>query len=201
MSGIINSAGSKSGVIESDNKKVGIALGLVGTINGFGMSTAPTGWLICDGSGVASATYMALYNAIGTTWGGNSTTFTLPDLRGKFIRGWANGSTNDPDRATRTGGDVVGSNQPHGYPYGKYLTKGWRDDTTPYTVQLEGGSGPYGSAAFASLTVTQYDGYYYNSGQPDPYHYRYLWTQIGVSGATETRPRNDNVLYCIFFGK
>lgn len=43
--------------------------------------------------------------------------FKLPDLRGKFLRGWANGSSNDPDRGSRTDrgdgttGDYVGTNQ------------------------------------------------------------------------------------------
>lgn len=41
----------------------------------------------------------------------------LPETRGKFLRGWANGSSNDPDRASRTDrgdgttGDYVGTNQ------------------------------------------------------------------------------------------
>ena len=51
-------------------------------------STAPTGWLLCDGSDVSQTTYAALYTAIGVTYGdpggGN---FTLPDLRGRAVFG------------------------------------------------------------------------------------------------------------------
>jgi microcystin-dependent protein len=51
----------------------------------FGGVTAPSGWLACDGSLVGRATYPSLFNAIGVTWGAGdgSTTFALPDLRGR----------------------------------------------------------------------------------------------------------------------
>lgn len=60
-----------------------------GTIAMFGGSTAPDGWLVCDGTIVSRATYAALFAAIGTNYGaGNgSTTFQLPDLRERFPRG------------------------------------------------------------------------------------------------------------------
>lgn len=52
-------------------------------------STAPTGWLICDGSAVSRTLYTTLYAVIGTTYGsGNgSTTFNLPDLTDKVPQG------------------------------------------------------------------------------------------------------------------
>lgn len=48
-------------------------------------SAAPAGWLICDGSAVSRSTYAALFAAIGTGWGSGdgSTTFNVPDLRGR----------------------------------------------------------------------------------------------------------------------
>ena len=56
-----------------------------GTIMGWGGSTAPDQWVICDGTAVSRSTYSALYAAIGTTYGigDGSTTFNLPDLRGR----------------------------------------------------------------------------------------------------------------------
>jgi len=47
------------------------------------------GWLVCDGREVSRQEYQELFNAIRTSWGaGNSsTTFNLPDLRGRFLRG------------------------------------------------------------------------------------------------------------------
>ena len=50
-------------------------------------STAPTGWLLCDGSTISSTTYNALYLVVGTTYGGDSSNFALPDLRGRMVAG------------------------------------------------------------------------------------------------------------------
>lgn len=60
-----------------------------GTIAMFGGSSAPDGWLLCNGAAVSRSTYSDLFSAIGTTYGaGNgSTTFNLPDLAGKFPLG------------------------------------------------------------------------------------------------------------------
>ena len=63
----------------------------VGTIAAWaaGVSSIPSGWLLCDGSLVSRTTYADLFASIGTYHGGGdgSTTFTLPDLRNKFIVG------------------------------------------------------------------------------------------------------------------
>jgi microcystin-dependent protein len=50
---------------------------------------APSGWLLCDGSEVSRVTYSTLFSAIGTKYGtGNgSTTFNLPDARGRPVYG------------------------------------------------------------------------------------------------------------------
>lgn len=55
----------------------------------FAGSTAPTGWLLCAGQAVSRTTYAALFAVVGTTYGigDGSTTFNLPDLRGRVIAG------------------------------------------------------------------------------------------------------------------
>jgi len=65
-----------------------------GIIMDYGGSTAPAGWLACDGSAVSRTTYANLFTAIGTTWcvGDGSTTFNLPDLRGRTTIGDGTGS-------------------------------------------------------------------------------------------------------------
>lgn len=75
----------------------------VGSIVAFAGSTIPTGWLLCDGTTVDRTTFAALFAAIGVNWGGGdgSTTFHLPDLRGRFLRGRDAGAGNDPDAGTR----------------------------------------------------------------------------------------------------
>lgn len=52
-------------------------------------ATAPSGWLVCDGSAVSRVTYATLFAAIGTTFGvgDGSTTFNIPDLRGRVALG------------------------------------------------------------------------------------------------------------------
>ncbi|MDE2040723.1 MAG: tail fiber protein [Elusimicrobia bacterium] len=67
----------------------------------FAMSSAPSGFLACNGAAVSRSTYAALFAAIGTTFGSGdgSTTFNLPDLRGEFVRGWDNGRGIDAGRA------------------------------------------------------------------------------------------------------
>lgn len=63
-----------------------------GTITMFAGSTAPAGWLICDGRSVSSVDYPELYAVIGTTYGGYGTNFQLPDLRGRFPVGKNSGT-------------------------------------------------------------------------------------------------------------
>jgi microcystin-dependent protein len=56
----------------------------IGEIRMFGGNFAPLGWALCDGSLLPIAQYSALFNLIGTTYGGDGqTTFALPDLRGR----------------------------------------------------------------------------------------------------------------------
>lgn len=64
----------------------------IGSIITWVTSTAPTGYLECNGAAINRTTYAGLFTVIGTTFGvgDNSTTFNLPELRGEFIRGWDN---------------------------------------------------------------------------------------------------------------
>lgn len=61
----------------------------VGSIQAYGGMSAPTNWLICDGSAISRTDYKELFQIIGTTYGAGdgSTTFNLPDLRGKVAIG------------------------------------------------------------------------------------------------------------------
>jgi len=67
---------------------------------------APAGWILCNGSNVSRTTYADLFAVIGTTFGAGdgSTTFTLPDLRGKFIVGY-NSADADYNAIGKTGGE------------------------------------------------------------------------------------------------
>jgi len=77
-----------------DGVHTAAALNPAGAMVMFGGASAPTGWLLCDGAAVSRTTYAILFAAIGTTWGvGNgSTTFNVPDLRGRAPIGSGTGS-------------------------------------------------------------------------------------------------------------
>jgi microcystin-dependent protein len=47
-------------------------------------NTAPSGWLLCDGTSVLTSTYAALFAVVGYTFGGSGGSFTLPDFRNRF---------------------------------------------------------------------------------------------------------------------
>jgi len=57
----------------------------IGEIRIFAGNFAPSGWMFCEGQLVPISENDALYNLIGTTYGGDGvTTFALPDLRGRL---------------------------------------------------------------------------------------------------------------------
>lgn len=78
-------------------------------------ASPPTGYLTCDGSAVSRTTYATLYAAIGVLHGqgDGSTTFNLPDYRGRFLRGSDNMGTGaasrDPDAGSRTAMNTGGA--------------------------------------------------------------------------------------------
>lgn len=103
-----------------NNQIIGGGITPTGTILSFASEVAPDGWLVCDGQQVSRSTYAELYSVIGNRWGegDGSTTFHLPDLRGRFLRGHDGGAGRDPDTAGRSAmnaggntGDNVGSIQ------------------------------------------------------------------------------------------
>lgn len=61
------------------------ALVPAGSVTATARTTAPTGWLLCQGQAVSRTTYADLFSAIGTTFGAGdgTTTFNLPNLKGK----------------------------------------------------------------------------------------------------------------------
>ena len=65
-----------------------------GSVMAFAGSSAPTGWLIADGSAVSRTTFAALFAVVGTAYGAGdgSTTFNLPDLRARSVAGFDSGN-------------------------------------------------------------------------------------------------------------
>lgn len=66
-----------------------------GSIMPYAGSTAPDGYILCDGSAVSRSIYSKLFTAIGTTYGSGdgSNTFNVPNLKGKVVVGYNSNET------------------------------------------------------------------------------------------------------------
>ena len=66
-----------------------------GAILPYAVSAAPTGFLLCNGQAVSRTTYSTLFAVVSSLYGdGNgSSTFNVPDLRGRFLAGWDAGTS------------------------------------------------------------------------------------------------------------
>lgn len=163
-----------------------------GIIAPFAGTSAPSGWLSCNGAAVSRVDYATLFAAISTTWGSGdgSTTFNVPDLRGAFLRGSGTSSL-DPSSPR-----AVGSFQAEAYLNHNHTATSSVSDpthahgyTTPtggavavsaggLPINNTGTAGSTTGAAATGITVS---------------------TSIATSttGGTETRPDNYAVLYII----
>ena len=166
--------------------------------------TTINSWMICDGSSnLNTYTYRVLHAVISNTWGGTAynagttdqngetTTFTIPDLRGEFLRGFNNGAGIDPDAGSRTGGDAVGSSQGYSTPSHYHGV----NCMNPHT----GGSGAGNKPLFGNNGYPQNNigtnAHVFNLAQVNrniPYG-RIETASVGGEG----RPRNKYVQYCI----
>lgn len=82
----------------------------IGSIVPYAGSSAPSGWLLCYGQAVSRTTYGDLFGVIGTTFGvgDGSTTFNVPDLRGRIPLGKDNMGGTSANRVTAAEADTIG---------------------------------------------------------------------------------------------
>ena len=158
-----------------------------GIVSPYAGSSAPSGWLLCNGQAVSRTTYAALFAIVGVTYGtgDGSTTFNVPDLRGEFVRGLDGGRGVDTGR-------VLGSAQsadigPHNHTASATVNDPGHfhnNNTSVLLFQAGGGAiGTFGatpSAPTASATTG-------------------ITVSVTVSNSTgtETRPRNVALNYII----
>lgn len=187
-------------------------------------NATPAGFLRCNGAAVSRTTYSDLFGAIGTTYGAGdgSTTFNVPDLRGEFIRGWADGGTVDSGRVfgSKQAEDIEShlhtvnppstatSSDTHSHTYsGSTNTTGAHVHSVPYQDRGFSG-GTINNAESGGSTGT------FNTGSSGDHAHTYSGTtssdthshtvdiaqfNSGSTGGTETRPRNVALLACIKF--
>lgn len=164
----------------------------VGAILAFGIETLPAdaNWLECNGAQVTIADYSALYAAVGNAFGlADAGNFRLPDLRGRFPRGWDHGAGLDPDAAARSGGDHVGSSQAdivrkHSHPLGGVV--GVAGGGTGVVDVQAWDNGPYNYYSVDFIRTTDK---VLGSLDDD--------SQVGRARGNETRPTNVAVMFCI----
>lgn len=171
----------------------------IGTIAYFAGDSAPAGWLKANGAQVSRSVYANLFAAISTRFGaGNgSTTFTLPDLRGVFLRGFDDGRGFD-------GGRVLGSLQNHNLAEHRHAT-GWRINNTgnEFALVRNNWSGEVAVTANVSsgnVAVIPGDAESYSQAEGISHaatNDRYATSRAYYDAQGETRPTNVALLACI----
>lgn len=109
----------KDNILDHESRLV--TAGPAGLVSPFAGASAPSGWLLCDGSAVSQTTYAALYavvgaNAFGTDSGGN---FSLPNLKGRTVIGVGVGTEITGVRGTLQGAATLPA---HTHPVAAWAT-------------------------------------------------------------------------------
>lgn len=169
-----------------------------GTVIAFAgkLDKIPAGWLLCDGSAIDRNTYSSLFDVIATSWGegDGTTTFNIPDLRGRFLRGVDAGAGVDIDSAGRTArvsGGNIGDN------VGSYQGDAIRNITgfaNSFGTSHSGGT----TGAFQSAAVAHGSGWDNTGGSETFYHLFFDASKAdGVKVGSDNRPKNAYVYYII----
>lgn len=153
----------------------------LGTINAFGGSVAPDGWLMCQGQAISRADYADLFAVIGTAFGAGdgSTTFNIPDFRGEFLRGAGNNS-----HSGQGNGGSVGTHQ---------------DGTTVVASIMGNGYGVIYNKTNGTIDSSTYDKWVGNSGNTYVHNTTQYETEsyANVIGTGKARPTNTSVNFII----
>lgn len=128
-----------------------------GVITAFGGAAAPTGWLMCDGAAVSRTTYADLFAALSTSYGvgDGSTTFNLPDLRGRIPVG--KGSNVAVDTLGENDGVAEANRRPqHRHTAHTHATATFNEGATNTSAGFQRGDSGAGSQA--ALATDSKDG-------------------------------------------
>ncbi|TKD40703.1 phage tail protein [Azotobacter chroococcum] len=171
--------------------------------------------LKANGAAVSRTVYAALFARIGTRFGSGDgfTTFTLPDLRGEFVRGWDDGRGVDGGR--ELGSAQGGATQSHTHS-GSVTTAGKHTHTGKTTNNgrhshsvtfkrdrspVDPGNAVLGDEDYygeKTHTTTENGDHFHGLSIAEAGEHSHGLT-IGTTGGSETRPRNVALLACIAF--
>lgn len=113
VAGSVTSVAGRTGAVSlaiADVASLSASLTPIGAVIPYAGLSAPARWLFCYGQNVSRTTYAALFAAISTTYGAGdgSTTFTLPDLRGRVVAGQDDMGGTSANRLSGQSGGVNG---------------------------------------------------------------------------------------------
>ena len=150
----------------------------VGMISDYAGSSAPSGWLLCYGQAISRTTYSDLYAIVGTTYGvgDGSTTFNLPDLRGRVVAGKDNMGGVSANRLTDASGGLngdtlgdTGGSETHTLSGAESGTSAHQHATTGLTTDNESShTHAAGTLAAASDGAHTHSGTFLIGGSDDP---------------------------------
>jgi microcystin-dependent protein len=187
-----------------------------GTVVPYAANSAPSGWVICDGSlygrtALDPSPQPNLFGVIGTTYGFTTiSNFAVPDLRGMFVRGFDNGRNIDPLRvfgttqadAFKSHNHTAGAESEHTHAFSGTTGDRSASHTHGYVRTNVGGTGTTGPNntfnrnAFATNTDGESNGHTHNFSGTTGAGSSHTHT-ISDEGGTETRPQNVAMNYII----
>ena len=142
------------------------------------------GWMICDGRLLQVSAYPMLYLVLGNQYGGDATTFNIPNLAGQFLRGVTADTSKDPDYSSRMPANPSQAQ----YPVGSTQADAFQDHVHGYTSAQAtgvGGDAGVGATVLADQLTTP--------PKTDPA----ASPARSASYSSETRPKNTYVYFII----
>lgn len=175
---------------------------------------APEGYLYCGGAAVSRTTYAGLFAVLGTAWGvgDGSTTFNLPDFRGRFLRGWDDSAGRDAARAIATYQTNANKSHTHTATSGNDThnhTASSANDTHDHDIETSffaGGTAPATGPYFGDAGYRATAGYTATDAIVSDTHNHTITVDndehnhtvtVDADGGTESRPENASVSYVI----
>ena len=157
-----------------------------GSLTAFAGATAPTGWLICDGSVVSQATYASLYAVVGGTYntgGEGAGNFRLPNMKGRVIVG-RDASDSDFNVLGETGGAKTHTLTEAQMPVHDHTGSAISNGDHNHSGSISGGSHEHPMSTGAALSLGAGNSLFANSGNPP----------VTSAGNTGTSPSHSHGL-------